>query len=193
MRIISRRIHLRAKKKSKPLIMENLFATLHFSSPRLSAQALQPADAATLFAIYSDREAMKYRGSPPMSQQAEAYTMIAQQAMHSPQMLKLRLGLRTKVEQVLIGTLLLRWHEAAANECEIGFSFGKSYWGKGYGKETLRMVEEQLRLQDRIDIITAWSVKQNLASVRIFTKAGFRQIAQGEYPDSILWHKNVNL
>lgn len=167
-----------------------MFKGIHFESERLITKSLKKADTPSLFQIYSDHEAMKYRGSKPLNKVEEAYDMVKNQWITNLEISTLRVGIWDKPTNRLVGTLLLKWEHNHPNYCEIGFSFGKDNWNKGYGKETLSMVEEQLRKED-IEILKAWCMKANIASNRIFEKAGYSSIKQTQYPHSNLFSKKL--
>lgn len=165
-----------------------MLKSTHFESKHLITSPLSEEDASTLFEMYSDREAMKFRGSAPMIQLEDAFDMISNQRKSENEIVKQRLGIRTKVNDQLIGTLLLVWN-SSSRSCEIGFSFGKQYWGNGFGRETLQMAVEHLVNSKAVNEIMAWCKKENTASIRIFEKAGFSKTAQNDYPESILFIK----
>ncbi|MFK8105194.1 MAG: GNAT family N-acetyltransferase [Saprospiraceae bacterium] len=91
----------------------------------------------------------------------------------------------------MIGTLLLIREEKSKNKVEIGFSFRKETWGKGYGQETLKMVMEKLGDEESVEEIIAWCKQGNIASIRIFEKAAFVAVNQNEYPQSKLFVKKI--
>ena len=167
-----------------------MFQQIKFESDRLIARPLERKDAESLFKIYSDQEAMKYRGSAPMQCLEEAFHMIVKQQIKDNHNTKIRLGLLDKSKDRLIGTLLLDIKKNQTN-CEVGFSFGKKYWSNGFGSETLKMVEESLEKTKKIKEICAWCVKENIASVKIFQKAGYVKKQQIDYPQSYLFEKKI--
>lgn len=169
----------------------NLFKNVYFESERLKTQRLGNNDAISLFLMYSDSDAMKYRGSKPMKSIEDAYDMISNQFIANNKISKLRLAIWDKTSNNLIGTLLLTWDNHFQSTCEVGFSFGKEYWRKGYGRETLQMMEKGFGNYKNTKAIKAWCIKKNLASVRIFEKAGFSKIQQNEYPQSHLFIKKI--
>lgn len=162
-----------------------------FESDRLITKPLEEEDVKVLFQMYSDHEAMKYRGNSPMKTLEDAHKMVADRWVIQNEIVKHRLGIWEKSNHCLIGTILLTWNQTILDQCEIGFSFGKQYWNKGYGTETLKMIEKQVQTIKSIECITAWSIRANLASVRIFRKAGFVEIKQSEYLKSIHWSKKI--
>ncbi len=161
----------------------------NFQSTRLTTSSLKKEDAPKLYEIYSDKKAMKYRGSKAMESIDDAFTMINNQYLINNQLSKLRLGIYNKEDKQLLGTLLLVWNNVLMTQCELGFSFGKAFWNKGYGKETLKMIEETFRCQSNFKELKAWCIKENLGSVRIFEQAACAKIEQDEYPQSYLYLK----
>ena len=166
--------------------MINFLKDVNFESKRLTARRLTPEDARTLFQMYSDSDAMKYRGSKSMTNIDDALKMISE----SDSISRLRLGIVRKSNNELVGTLLLKKYNVQGRY-EIGFSFGKEYWGKGYGQETLQMVEDEVRVSNSVKELCAWCIKDNVASIRIFQKAGFHSIPQFEYPKSGFFVKEL--
>lgn len=170
------------------MILDNL----QFESERLITRELQVSDASSLFEMYSDFEAMRYRGSKAIATIKDAFEMIANQLNEENGLSICRLGIRRKSDNELIGTLLLKIDQATSNQCEIGFSFGKEYWGQGFGKETLALVESELKRTENIEEIHAWCVNDNLASVQLFEKANYSKIQQETYPESTLFVKSLS-
>jgi ribosomal-protein-alanine N-acetyltransferase len=168
-----------------------MLETFNFESERLKTTPLIKEDAQVLFQMYSDEEAMQYRGSNAMETLEEAFEMIKRQSSIEGELFKLRLAIRNKLNHDLIGTLLLSRDKKRHHQVEIGFSFGKNHWGKGYGQETLKMVEENLKAANEIREITAWCIKENSASVKIFEKTGYSLVEQSEYPQSHLFLKTI--
>ncbi len=182
-------IHLYLDQPLKVKVNLNLSEGFYIESSRLKTAPLCDKDAFRLFQIYSDGDAMKYRGSGPMNEIEDAQKMISRAFITDDSVSKLRLGIKTKVDGELIGTLLLSVREDG--HCEIGFSFEKEHWGKGYGQEILKTTEEKLRNFENTRTIRAWCIKENVASNRLFEKAGFSLIEQNKYPQSNLFEKKV--
>lgn len=154
-------------------------------SKRLFTRELQKEDAKDLLAIYSDKEAMKYRGSKALESIAEAMAFI-----NTKNDRQLRLGVILSETEKLLGSLLLV-SNPLENSIEIGFSFGKKYWNKGYASETLHMVERHACKKHRLNKFQAWCIRENSASNRVFEKAGFTLQSQNQFPNSYLWVKTI--
>lgn len=165
---------------------------LRFESKRLRTEILTKEDSQTLFQMYSDAEAMKFRGSNPMINTQDAYKMIAEQYYENDSTSKIRLGIRKKSDNLLIGTVLLKVDNDLPKKCEIGFSFGKEHWRNGYGQETITMIESKLSTTKVFKELIAWCINDNTASLRLFQKSGFKKIDQSEYPKSTLFVKRID-
>jgi RimJ/RimL family protein N-acetyltransferase len=61
-------------------------------------------------------------------------------------------------------------HGAAGEEVEIGYWFGKPYWGRGYASEALAAIVAEAQ---KIGPLVAGHFADNPASGRVLTKAGF--------------------
>ncbi len=165
---------------------------INFESERLITQKLYKKDTEMLLQIYSDSGAMKYRGSKAMKSIEDAIRMVEEQYIENKQVEKIRIGIRKKSDNRLIGTLLLTNDKNAKSSVEIGFSFAKNHWGNGFGQETLSMVECKLPRFEKLEKLRAWCINENIASIRIFQKAGFSEVTQNKYPQSTLLEKALN-
>ena len=179
-------------KPTLPILTENrMLKNVELNSKRLKTRNLNEGDIEKLFKIYSDKESMKFRGSKPMNKIADASKMIFDQTIEKNNIIKIRKAIIKKENKELIGTLLLECDKSFPNRCEIGFSFEKSEWNNGYGKETLDMVLEKLKTINSIKEVKAWCIKKNIASVKILEKKGFTRINQNEFPESYLFIKEL--
>ena len=161
----------------------------NFESERLITSQLLKEDEAVLFEMYSDKEAMRFRDSGAMNTIKDAAHMVENQLSFNNGISKLRLGIKNKSQNTLIGTLLLVHNNDSPNQYEVGLSFGKKYWGKGYALETLKMVEDELKTHHSIYNIKAWCRKGNVASIKLFKKANYLEQQQNIYPKSLLFIK----
>ena len=168
-----------------------MLKNVELNSKRLKTRNLNEGDIEKLFKIYSDKESMKFRGSKPMNKIADASKMIFDQTIEKNNIIKIRKAIIKKKNKELIGTLLLECDKSFPNRCEIGFSFEKSEWNNGYGKETLDMVLEKLKTINSIKEVKAWCIKKNIASVKILEKKGFTRINHNEFPESYLFIKEL--
>jgi len=138
------------------------------------------ADAQRLFEIYSDKEAMKYRGSMPLEQIKDAQAYIRDQELKRGSVLTVREGVVLSDSQTLIGSVMYRYDESKPGECEIGYSIGRRFWGQGYGHAILKQMLSVLQDRKNIEHIKAECHKENIASIKVLAKAGFECIQSDE-------------
>ena len=160
-------------------------------STRLHTRPLRMADARALLELYSDPHAMRFRGSGALLNRDDALLMVRGAVWEDDLIQHQRVALTLRCGE-LAGTLLLKTGKRAPRSCEVGFSFGPKYWGKGLATETLAMVERHLRTTSDVQTLTAWCVKENVASVKVFANAGFAVQAQDTYPNSLLLTKSLH-
>lgn len=182
---------------------------LNTRSERLLISRLTPADSGQLFSYYSDAEAMKFRANPPMKSLEEADEMVASALKQYQGRLYHRMAVRLNSAEstssanskTLLGTLLMIVPAKEQDELEIGFSFGKKHWGKGYASELLRLVILELQSaynkvnqqepDNKQRVLRAWVHQDNVASVHLFRSADFELLEQDQFPDRYLFRKNI--
>lgn len=152
-------------------------------------RALEMTDIQALYEIYSDKEAMKYRGSKPMETIEDAINFVHNREIKDDEIYTIREGIELEGTKELIGSVMYRFNEHRIDECEIGYSIGRKYWGNGYGKKIVWAMIKALKAKDKINKIIAWSIKENIASVKILKGHGFVQISQTENPEACLFVK----
>ncbi|MTI21900.1 N-acetyltransferase [Fulvivirga sp. RKSG066] len=147
-------------------------------TPSLRFRELSINDAKDLYEIYSDREAMKYRTSKPMTSKSDAVEFIDNKNVTTERSQIFRKGIILNDTKQLIGSVMLSIDHDTPHACEIGYSIGRQYWGRGYGKETvkelLRMIKEKYDFKE----VIAWCHHENQASLKILNQLGFIYTAQ---------------
>jgi len=138
---------------------------------RLEIRELTSNDKNSLFEIYSDKEAMKYRNTKPFDSLDEVEKMLAKTFQKFEFSEEFRYAVIQKEGNELIGTFLII--PLSKNECEIGYSIGKKYWKKGYGKELLIGMLKYISSLTYIKVL-ATSRKENIASLKLLEKIGFK-------------------
>lgn len=140
------------------------------ASARLRLRRLRPADAALLSLYCSDARVARMTTSiphpyPPGA--AEAF--IARSRVPGAAEAVWALDTGADSENGLVGTISMRRRGAAA---EVGYWIAAAFWGTGYAGEAVEAVAAhaaELGLQ----ALTAWVFQDNLASVKVLTRAGF--------------------
>lgn len=84
-----------------------------------------------------------------------------------------RFAVEWKPEQKLIGTALIYYEEEV--QCwEIGYNFGKAYWGCGYATEAMTCILDFARAKLGISEVVGRYAIENPASGRVLEKLGFQ-------------------
>lgn len=73
----------------------------------------------------------------------------------------------------LIGTIGAYDFCAEDNSIEIGYSIGKEFWGNGFASEACSAVSRYLIENEKISIIKAWVVTENVGSAKVLQNSGF--------------------
>lgn len=160
-------------------------------SNEIKFRKLSLDDIKSLHEIYSDKEAMKYRGSSPIETIEHALIFIRNQELLVGGILTIRKGIELSETQELIGSVMYKFDEGKRRECEIGYSIGRRFWGKGYGKEIVRILLETIQENKDIDKVIAWSHQENIASIKILKKNGFLRIENQGNSNNYLYHKKI--
>ncbi len=169
----------------------SLLSLNSFVSSRLLISSLFNDDAEALMGIYSNQEAMQYRGGKPMRNRLEAYAMVSHQNCLLSGTFYRRMAIRLKDKNTLIGSVLFKESLTDPMIVTFGLSIGQEYWYKGYGNELLPVIETILKSQTSIKEIKAWCMKENSNSISLFKKNRYTNISQDNYPESILFQKGL--
>jgi RimJ/RimL family protein N-acetyltransferase len=76
----------------------------------------------------------------------------------------------------LIGVVGFSYHEGELPE--LGYWLGEPFWGQGYMSEAARALVDVAHATHQYDRIAARAVPDNLASLRVLEKLGFRRIGK---------------
>lgn len=76
-----------------------------------------------------------------------------------------------------IGQCLLRFdrHFAGTRAAEVAYWLGEEHWGKGWMSRILPVFTHRGFRQHSVDVIYAWIMKDNEASIRVAERAGYRR------------------
>lgn len=168
------------------------FEAVTLTTERLLLRPLVDADAAAIFAIFSDRDVMRYWSSPPFDaiEQAQAMLSAIQAGYQSGEFLQL--GLERRSDAALMGTCTLFHCHSASRRAEIGYALGRPYWGAGYMHEALTALVAYAFDTLNLHRLEADIDPRNAASARTLERLGFqreghlreRWIVDGEISDT---------
>jgi len=173
-------------------IQQSTMSTTRKTKMNIKFRELSLEDINELFEIYSDKDAMKYRGSKPMENLNDAKQYVENKILKNGQVLTIRKGVELVATKELIGSVMYRFDEARKTECEIGYSIGRKFWGQGFGKEIVHLLLRNLKENKSIEEVTAWSNKENIASIRILEKIGFQRIENDDDQNNYLYKRKFN-
>lgn len=152
---------------------------------RLTLRPLQLSDAGALHQWMSDAEVMRYWSTPPHSDEAITIRWVDESvaAMHDG----------TGLEFVVVDREQLVGRVGLFNADNIGYFFGRSYWGRGYATEALHAFIDFVFEHRGIAEIHADIDPRNIASLRLLERLGFVRTGfaertlevNGEWCDSV--------
>lgn len=143
---------------------------------RLRLRELTPDDAQPLLAIHGNAQAMRYFGTDPLRELSEAQNLIERfaswRAAPNP---GVRWGIAEKASGELVGTCgLFAWNREW-RKCATGYELGVAHRGKGLMHEALSAAFAWGFAEMQLNRIEAQIHPQNLASLRLAERLGFRR------------------
>lgn len=154
---------------------------------RLRLRELIPQDAAVLFAIHRDAEAMKWFGTDPLTEPRQAEQLIELFASWrtSPNP-GIRWGIEDTATATLIGTCgFFKWNRAWLS-CAIGFEMAHSAQGRGLMKEAVYAAVRWAFQHMELNRIEALVHPDNARSLNLLEKAGF--VREGTLRQAGYWN-----
>lgn len=86
----------------------------------------------------------------------------------------------------------LRFDMRPTSEAVISYAIDVAMRGKGYGLQLLKLGEEQiLRDYPNVQTIVGYVKNSNIASRRVFQKLGYDEFPTNEYPESVMYCKQL--
>jgi len=105
---------------------------------RLLLRPLIAADAAAIFATYSDPVVVRYWSGEPWTDMARADDYVANAIGDIADASAMRLGVELAASGAWIGQVSLHHFDAQNRRCELGYALMRSHWGRGYIAEALQ-------------------------------------------------------
>ena len=144
-------------------------------APRARLRWLTEADVDALYAVFSDRQMMRYWSSPAMTGRAEAenYPRRIHEGFGAKSLFQW--GIERKEDRRVIGTCTLFHLDSANAKAELGYVLGSAYWGKGYMMEALTALLDFAFATLGLRRLEADVDPRNGNSLRILGKLGFQR------------------
>ncbi|QJI37166.1 GNAT family N-acetyltransferase [Pseudomonas sp. ADAK13] len=154
---------------------------------RLRLRELTPQDAAVLFAIHGDAEAMKWFGTDPLTEPRQAEQLIelfaSWRTSANP---GVRWGIEDTATAALIGTCgFFKWNRGWRS-CAIGFELAPSAQGRGLMKEAVYAAVQWAFQHMALNRIEALVHPDNTPSLNLLEKAGF--VREGTLRQAGYWN-----
>jgi len=139
------------------------------TTERLSLRPMLQSDAAALFAILGDAQAMRFWQRPTITRLAVAEDMVREQ---------IAAGAICRYWTVwrqddAIGSCDLSFIDFVEKRAETGFLFRRDQWGQGYAAEAMRSVIGHAFGDLGLEFLTASTHAQNMRARHLLKKLGF--------------------
>jgi ribosomal-protein-alanine N-acetyltransferase len=134
---------------------------------------LNTNDAQEIHNYASDENVSRFIGWPLMKTLNETYDYIEEMLKRESAGTHLYASVILKSTQEIIGTAMIFNFDREAKHAEIGYVFHSSHWGKGYGTETVALMNDFAFETLNLHKIHARVVHANIGSARVLEKNGF--------------------
>ncbi len=149
------------------------FADLRFETPRLVLRPFRHADAADLFAVYSDPEVFRHVPIGDWKHVDEAHQRIARDINTMAIGEYIRLAVERREDSRVLGEVLLFKFDLSSRRAEIGYALARSAWGCGYVAEALPPLIEYGFRELNLNRLEAVIDPRNTASAKVLERFGF--------------------
>lgn len=163
----------------------------------ISFKALDTKDAQEIHSYASDENVKRFIGWPLMKSLDETHKHIEEMLRRESVGTHYYASIVLKATQEIIGTAMIFNFEKEANHAEVGYVFHSKHWGKGYGTETVTLLNGFAFNTLKLHKLHARVVDANIGSSRVLEKNGFIlegrlkdfYFIEGSYYDGMLYGK----
>lgn len=149
----------------------NLFHDLE--EENIYFKALDTKDAQEIHSYASDKNVKKFIGWPLMKTLDETHNYIEEMLRRESAGTHLYASVVLKETNEIIGTAMIFGFDHEAKHAEIGYVFHSKHWGKGYGTETVALMDNFAFNSLNLRKLHARVVDANVGSARVLEKNGF--------------------
>lgn len=107
---------------------------------RLFLRQIQPEDAEALFAIFSDKEVMKFHGNPAHQTLDDTHEWIERLQSRYSKREGIRWGITLQGQDRVIGTCSFHRFDEGYHRVETGYELNRAFWGQGIMVEAMSAV-----------------------------------------------------
>jgi RimJ/RimL family protein N-acetyltransferase len=161
----------------------------------LRLRALEPRDREQVFALYADKEAVRFGFQPKMDTADDATALIERTRTLAAERSVFHWGVARTEDDRVVGHATLFHLDVEQGRAEIGYSIVRDLWGRGLGRRAVGLLVgfafdtlELRRVEADVD-------PRNEASLRLVERLGFvregylreRWLLGGEIQDAVLF------
>ena len=150
-----------------------------FETERLYVRRFQTGDEEPFFRLNGDEEIMRYIRAPKSREECDRFLSEVIDR-YAKDVIDWRLAVLQKNDDAFVGSFAIIPREGM-DELQLGYSFLKDQWGKGYATEVTMGGIRYCRDQLHLDSIAAVTEEGNQASGRVLLKCGF--VLESQYED----------
>jgi RimJ/RimL family protein N-acetyltransferase len=154
------------------------------TTERIYLREFEPADAASLYALNSNPEVLRYTGDSPFLNSAAAESFIRDYD-HYRRFGYGRWAVILKQGERFIGYAGLR-HDEKTAEVDLGFRLFTNYWSQGFATEAGRAALTLGFERFKLERIIGRSMRENLPSVSVLQKLGM-EFSEVREESELLW------
>lgn len=170
------------------------FADVRLQTPRLALRPFRHADAADLFAVYSDPQVFRHIPLGDWKHIDEAHQRIARDVNSMAAGEYIRLAVERREDARVLGEVLLFKFDMGSRRAELGYALARSAWGRGYVAEALPPLIAYGFRELGLNRLEAVVDPRNAASVKVVRRLGFtpegllreHHVIRGETVDSTI-------
>ena len=171
------------------------FAGIHLDTPRLVLRPFRHADAADLFAVYSDPQVFRHIPIGDWKHIDESHQRIARDVNSMAAGEYLRLAVERREDARVLGEVLLFKFDTASRRAEIGYALARAAWGCGYVHEALPLLIDYGFNSLGLNRLEAAVDPRNTASAKVLERLGFthegtlreNHVTRGETGDTAIF------
>lgn len=175
--------------------MTNLFHSL--SGDNLYFKALSTNDAQEIHRFTSDEDVSRFIGWKLMISLDETIDHIERMIQREIDGIYLYASIALKVSSEIIGTAMVFNFNKEANHAEMGYVLHKNFWGRGYGRETVKLLIDFAFSTLKLHKIHANVVDTNWGSIKVLEHNGFElegrlkdyYLVDGKFFDGLIFGK----
>lgn len=158
---------------------------MDITTDRLRIRPLQPADADDFYTYRSDPDIARYQGFDAMTDPAQARAFIEEEQgrLGGVPGEWSQWGIAFGTTNRLVGDCAVRTDTSDARQAELGITIAPAAQRNSYATEALRGLLRFLFAEQHLHRVIAITDVQNLASVQLLKRVGFRQ--EGHFIENV--------